>query len=89
MNNLTEKDALSLIKGKLSRYFGVSPAEASKEQIYKSVVMCVRDMLLEKRHAFNKKYRISMQDWFLGTVGRTYDGFRAVCRKLCVHEIPG
>ena len=57
MNNLTEKDALSLIKGKLSRYFGVSPLEATKEQIYKSVVMCVRDMLLEKRHAFNKKYR--------------------------------
>ena len=57
MNNLTEKEALSLIKGKLSRYFGVSPKEATKEQIYKSVVMCVRDMLLEKRHAFNKKYR--------------------------------
>jgi len=57
MNNLTEKDAISLIKSKLSKYFGVSPKEANKEQIYKAVVMCVRDILLEKRSAFNKKYR--------------------------------
>ncbi len=57
MNLMTEKDAGSLIKSKLSKYFGVSPAEANKEQIYKAVVMCVRDMILEKRSAFNKKYR--------------------------------
>lgn len=57
MINLTEKDALTLITNKLSRYFGVTRSEASKEQIYKAVVMCVRDILLEKRGAFNKKYR--------------------------------
>ena len=57
MNSMTEKDASTLIKSKLSKYFGVSPKEATKEQIYKAVVMCVRDILLEKRHAFNKKYR--------------------------------
>ncbi len=57
MNTISEKDALGLIKSKLSKYFGVSPKEASKEQIYKAVVMCVRDILLEKRSAFNKKYR--------------------------------
>ena len=57
MNSFTEKEAASLIKSKLSKYFGVSPREATKEQIYKSVVMCVRDMLLEMRTAFNKKYR--------------------------------
>ena len=57
MNHMTEKDTLALIKSKLSRYFGVSPKEATKEQIYKSVVMCVRDILLEKRSAFNKEYR--------------------------------
>ena len=57
MISMTEKDAKGLIKSKLSKYFGVSPKEATKEQIYKAVVMCVRDMLLEKRHAFNKKYR--------------------------------
>ncbi len=57
MNHMTEKDMLALIKSKLSRYFGVTPKEATKEQIYKSVVMCVRDILLEKRSAFNKEYR--------------------------------
>lgn len=57
MNPITEKDAAGLIKSKLSKYFGVTPKEATKEQIYKAVVMCVRDMLLEKRSAFNKKYR--------------------------------
>lgn len=57
MNSITEKDAISLIKGKLSKYFGVGPAEATKEQIYKAVAMCIRDILLEKRSAFNKKYR--------------------------------
>lgn len=57
MNTITEKDAISLIRSKLSKYFGVGPAEASKEQVYKAVAMCVRDILLEKRSAFNKKYR--------------------------------
>ncbi|MBQ0099453.1 MAG: glycogen/starch/alpha-glucan phosphorylase [Firmicutes bacterium] len=57
MANMTEKEATTLIKGKLSRYFGVSQKEATKEQIYKAVVMGVRDILLEKRTAFNKKYR--------------------------------
>ena len=54
---MTEKEAISIIKGKLSRHFGVSGKEATKEQIYKAVIMCVRDILLEKRAAFNKKYR--------------------------------
>ena len=54
---MTEKDVAGLIKTKLSKYFGVSPKEANKDQIYKAVVMCVKDILLEKRSAFNKKYR--------------------------------
>ncbi len=57
MNSITEKDATNLIKSKLSKYFGVTPKLATKEQIYKAVVMCVRDILLEKRSAFNKKFR--------------------------------
>ena len=57
MSAITEKDAVGLIKSKLSKYFGVTPKEANKEQVYKAVVMCVRDILLEKRSAFNKKYR--------------------------------
>jgi len=53
----TEKEVKDLIKGKLSRYFGVTPSEATKDQIYKSVVMSVRDILLEKRQQFHKKIK--------------------------------
>ena len=52
---ITESVAKELIKGKLSRYFGVAPSEARKEQLYKAVVMSVRDIMLEKRHAFHLK----------------------------------
>jgi len=48
--NLTANEAKEMIQGKLSRYFGVTPAEAKKDQIYKAVVMSVRDIMLEKRH---------------------------------------
>ena len=52
--NITEKEIQLLIQGKLSRYFGVTPSEASKEQLYKAVVMSVRDILLEKRQQFHR-----------------------------------
>ena len=52
-NKFTAKEAKALIKGKLSRYFGVAPSEARKEQLYKAVVMSVRDIMLEKRHNFH------------------------------------
>ncbi len=52
---ITEQAAKELIKGKLSRYFGIAPTEARKEQLYKAVVMSVRDIMLEKRHAFHIK----------------------------------
>lgn len=54
---MTELEAANLIKTKLSTYFAVSAKEATKEQIYKAVAMCARDILLEKRSNFNKKYR--------------------------------
>ncbi len=44
-----------MIAGKLTRYFGVSLPEASREQIYKAVVMSVRDIMLEKRQKFHLK----------------------------------
>ena len=53
---MTENEAISLIKTKLSKYYAVSAQEATKQQVYKAVVMCIRDILLEKRSAFNKKY---------------------------------
>ncbi|MGN0823382.1 MAG: glycogen/starch/alpha-glucan phosphorylase, partial [Candidatus Gallimonas sp.] len=55
MSKLTEQEAQQLIRGKLSRYFGVAPAEATREQIYKAVVMSVRDIMLEKRQQFHLK----------------------------------
>ncbi len=54
---VTEKDVKDSIKGKLARYFGVAPTEATKDQIYKAVVMVVRDILLEKRQQFHKKVK--------------------------------
>ncbi|MBE7088159.1 MAG: glycogen/starch/alpha-glucan phosphorylase [Clostridiales bacterium] len=56
-STITEREVKEYIKGKLSRYFGVQPSEASKEQLYKAVVMSVRDILLEKRQAFHKKIK--------------------------------
>ncbi len=39
---------------KLSRYFGVSYAEATKEQMYKACAMTVKDILSEKRNDYKK-----------------------------------
>lgn len=55
---MTKKEAEEALTGKISRYFGVSLAEADEEQIYKAVVMTVRDILLEKR----KKYHYKVKD---------------------------
>ncbi len=54
----TTKEAKEIIAGKLSRFFGVTPADCNKDQLYKAVVMTVRDILLEKRkdyHQITKK----------------------------------
>ncbi len=45
------------IETKLARYFGCTPAEASKEQMYKAVSITVRDILTEKRGAFRKEVK--------------------------------
>ncbi len=57
MGKLTEQEAGRLIEGKLTRYFGVNSKEASREQIYKAVVMSVRDIMLEKRQKFHLKMK--------------------------------
>lgn len=56
---MTLKDAETLLLGKLSRYFGVTFAEATEEQLYKAVAMSVRDILLEKRKNYNYKVKKS------------------------------
>ena len=45
------------IVSKLSRYFGISPEEATKEQMYKASVLAVRDILTTKRKEFAHKVR--------------------------------
>ena len=45
---MTEQEAQRLISGKISRYFGVAPQEATREQIYRAVVMSVRDIMAEQ-----------------------------------------
>ncbi len=57
MAKLTEHEAQQLIASKLTRYFGVNSQEASREQIYKAVVMSVRDIMLEKRQKFHVKMK--------------------------------
>ncbi len=51
--NFTKKEAKEIIDGKLTRYFGVSANDCTKEQLYKAVVMMVRDILLEKRQNYH------------------------------------
>ena len=54
---MTQKDAETLLLGKLSRYFGVTFQEATEDQVYKAVVMSVRDILLEKRKNYHYKIK--------------------------------
>ena len=54
---LTKKEVAELIRGKLSRYYGVSPNEATSDQLYKAVVMIVKDILLEKRKSYHYKIK--------------------------------
>ncbi len=43
------------LEDKLSRYFGCTASEASREQMYKATAMTVRDMLTAKRGEYKKK----------------------------------
>ncbi len=54
---MTKKDVEEMLSGKLSRYFGISFMEANNEQLYKAVVMTVRDILLEKRKSYHYKVK--------------------------------
>ena len=49
--NITELDVKTILENKISRYFGVRPEEATKAQIYKAVILTVKDILTEKRSA--------------------------------------
>ena len=50
---MTAAQMKALIDLKLSHNFGLSPAEADEEHIYKAVVLVIRDILYEDRKAFS------------------------------------
>ncbi|MBE6623309.1 MAG: glycogen/starch/alpha-glucan phosphorylase [Ruminococcaceae bacterium] len=43
-----------MLCGKLSRYFGTTPQDASPEQIYKATAVSVKDILANKRNIYKK-----------------------------------
>lgn len=49
---MTDKTVKKAINEKLSRYFGVSSQEATKQQVYEATVLAVRDILAQKNRAF-------------------------------------
>lgn len=50
------------LEEKLASYFGVTPSDASIDQMYKAVSMSVLDILLEKKNKFNGKLRNKNQN---------------------------
>lgn len=68
MRKLPEKNELKQqLISKLSRYFGVTPEEANAEQIYKSVILVVKDILSQKRADFkiNAKKQSAKKVYYL------------------------
>ena len=53
--NPSKKEIKENVEAKLSRYFGCTPKEASRDQIYKAVSMTVKDILTEKRKDFKQE----------------------------------
>ncbi len=54
-NDFTREDIRGALSSKLSRYFGTAGEDATPEQMYKAVVLSVKDILTDKRSAFKKK----------------------------------
>ena len=58
---MASKNSVNIIKQnieeKLTRYFGVVPADATQDQLYKAVSMTVVDLLLEEKRQFNAKMK--------------------------------
>ena len=53
--NPTAPEVKENLEAKLSRYFGCTPREATKEQMYKAAAMTIRDILTEKREEYKRK----------------------------------
>ncbi len=58
---MTKEQVKESLEGKLIRYFGVGPEEATPEQMYKAVVYSVKDILQQKRGEFREKTKKSRE----------------------------
>ncbi len=54
---MDQKTVSALLEEKCSKIFGVSLKDASEKQAYKTVCLCIRDILSEKRDAYRKKVK--------------------------------
>ena len=54
---LTKSRIKDMIEGASNKAYGVSATELTNMQLYKCVASVVRDMLLEKRTAFNRQHK--------------------------------
>ena len=58
MNQIFTKESVrEALATKLSRYFGVTMAEANEDQIYRAVMMCVKDILSQKRSEYKEEVK--------------------------------
>lgn len=55
--NLTKSRVRDMIESASNKSFGVSATELTHQQLYRCVASVVRDMLLEKRTAFNRQHK--------------------------------
>lgn len=55
MDKLTAKEIKERVEETTARYFGNTPQEVSKNQLYQAVCMVVKDILTTRRLAFKKK----------------------------------
>ena len=53
----TKESVREALATKLSRYFGVTMAEANEDQIYRAVMMCVKDILSQKRSEYKEEVK--------------------------------
>jgi len=54
---ITEKNVKEALESKISHYFGVRAEDATKNQIYKAVILTVKDLLTDKRSTFRREVK--------------------------------
>lgn len=54
---VTSETVRAELDNKLSRYFGIKSEEATQEQIYKAVILTVKDLLTVKKTVWNEKVK--------------------------------